>query len=199
MSIVPNVPGVPPIIRTAIAPLITLLTADTFLSFGTNLRPTWGIYKDGQPIIPADTAAAFNFRREWAVADYPIEQGGFKSYDKVDLPFEPRVTLVTGGQLENRQAFLSAIDRLAKTLDLVDVVTPEIVYSSVNIQHYDYRRTSRNGVGLLAVDVWLLEIRISGQSGQNVKDANAASQTSDGNVSTQPPTNQETGVLPSIT
>lgn len=198
MSVVPNVLGVPPIIRTAIAPIITLLTQDTFLPFGTNLRPTWGIYQNGQPIIPADTAVAFSFRREWAVADYPVEQGGFESYDKVDLPFEPRVTLVTGGSIENRQAFLSSIDRLAKTLDLVDVVTPEIVYSSVNIQHYDYRRTSRNGVGLLAVDVWLLEIRIVGQSGQNVKDANVASQVNDGNVSTQAPTNQETGSLPSV-
>lgn len=199
MAIVPDVAGVPPIFRSAAAPIVELLTGDTFSGFGAGLTPVWGIYQNGQPVIPADTATAFNFRREWAVADYPVEDGGFESYDKVNLPFEPRVDLTCGGPVENREAFLAAIDRLANTLDLFDVVTPETTYTSVNIQHYDYRRTSRNNLGLVTVSIWLLEIRIVGQSGQNVRDPAAAGPLNDGNVNPQPATNQETGVLPTIT
>jgi hypothetical protein len=43
-------------------------------------------------------------------------------------------------------------------------VTPEQVYSSVNITHYDYRRTSTNGVGLLTVDVWGTQVRVTGDA-----------------------------------
>lgn len=198
MTVVPDVPGVPPLFRTAAAPLVTLLLGDTVIGFGNNLRPVWGIYQNGQPIIPADTARTFSFRREWAVADYQVEQGGFESYDKVDLPFEPRIELTCGGSIENREAFLSAIDRVSKTLDLFDVVTPETIYTSVNIQHYDYNREARRGLGLLVVSIWLLEIRIVGLSGQNVKDPSGASPVNGGNVSTTAPTNQES-VVPSET
>lgn len=195
-SIVPDVPGVPPLFRSALAPVITLLTGDTVVGFGSNLAPVWGIYKNGQPVVRADTAASFMFKREWAVADYQIEQGGFESYDKVDLPFDARIQLVAGGSIENREAFLKSINLIAGNLELYDVVTPEEVYTSVNIQHYDFRRTSRNGVGLIVVDVWLLEIRIIGSSGQNVKSASGASQTNDGNVSPTTPTDQQQSAIP---
>lgn len=198
MAIVPDVPGVPPLFRSGIAPVVALLTGDTVTGFGTNLRPVWGIYKNGQPIIPADTARTFSFRREWAVADYQVEQGGFESFDKVDLPFEPRIDLMCGGPIENRQAFLAAIDAVAKTLTLFDVVTPETVYTSVNIQHYDYNRAASRQLGLMVVSIWLLEIRVIGTSGQNVKDPSGATQTNGGQISPTTPTDQEATTPPTV-
>ena len=196
--VVPIAPGIPPIIRSGLPPIIELLTGDTVLGFGSNLQPVWGIYQDGVPVVLADTASAFTFKREWAVADYQIERGGFESYDKVDLPFEPRVQMVAGGSIENRKAFLESITRIAGDLQLYDVVTPEEIYTSVNIQHYDFRRTSRNGVGLLSVDIWLLEIRVIGSSGQDVKDASGATQSNDGSVQPTSPTNSQQSVLPQV-
>lgn len=55
----------------------------------------------------------FDFDQEWAIADYPIESGGFFSYDKVQLPFDIRVKLASGGTVTQRQAFLNSIFAIA--------------------------------------------------------------------------------------
>ena len=55
----------------------------------------------------------FDFDQEWAIADYQQEQGGFQSYDKVQLPFECRVRVACGGPWSQRQAFLNAIFAIA--------------------------------------------------------------------------------------
>jgi hypothetical protein len=39
------------------------------------------------------------------------------------------------------------------------VVTPETVYPSCNVEHYDYTRKADAGLGILVIDVWLVEIR----------------------------------------
>ena len=42
---------------------------------------------------------------------------------------------------------------------LFTAVTPTKVYPSLNVESYTYHRTSRQGLGLLIVDMELLEIR----------------------------------------
>ena len=51
----------------------------------------------------------FDFDQEWTIADYPIEQGGFQSYDKVQLPFACRMRMACTGPASTRQGFLNAI------------------------------------------------------------------------------------------
>jgi hypothetical protein len=159
---VPNVPGVPPLIRNPLAALITspaLLLADTISLLTDSFNQQWGIFKGGLPIVVADNVIAVDYRQDWILADYPIEEGGFETYDKVQTPFDFRVRFSSGGSEANRQALLDSISAIADTLDLFDIVTPEVIYQNVNVRHYDYRRTAVNGVGLLTVDVYLLEIR----------------------------------------
>lgn len=188
---VPNVPGVPALLRdpaAAAQSAITLLTGDTFAGYGSGLTPVWGVYLDGVPAVVADTIGSFAFKREWAIADYPVERGGFESYDKVDIPYDARVQFVAGGSEANRQLLLDSLDAIAGDLKLYDVVTPERIYPSVNVQHYDYRRTARNGLGLLLVEVWLLEVRVEGVAdGLNTKDPSSSGPVSNGYV--QPSTN----------
>jgi hypothetical protein len=140
--------------------LTTLLTADTFIGYGLGEEPQWGVFLGGAPVITADTVTTFGYQQDWAVSDYPIEGGGFESYDKVNVPFRTEVQFTSGGSLANREALLASIAAIADTLTLYDVVTPEAVYSSVNVEHYNYRRTSSNGLGLMVVTVGLLEIRV---------------------------------------
>ena len=102
---------------------------------------------------------AVDYKQGWHIADYPIEDGDFASYNKVATPFDAKVTFTQGGTESDRAAFLAAIEAAAASLALYNVVTPEKTYLNANIEHYDYRRTSRNGVGLLMVDVGLVEIR----------------------------------------
>lgn len=163
---VPDVPGVPPLFRGPgpFAPLPTLMTDDSISLIDFSSSPQWGVFKNGEPVILFDTFVSIDYRQGWAIADYPLEQGAFESYDKVALPFDVRVKFASGGSEENRQALLDSVSAISKTLELYDVVTPEAIYARVNVQHYDYRRTSTNGVGMITIEMWLLEIRTGGSS-----------------------------------
>lgn len=159
---VPNVPGVPSLPRSpgATFAALELLARDALsaaLSFGV---PRWGIFRNGVPVVIADTVASVDFKRDWVVADYPVEGGKFESYDKVETPFATRVRYAAGGSEQFRRAFLASVAAIAGTLDAYDVVTPEETFQNVNVNHYDYRRTSTNGAGMVTVDVWLVQMRL---------------------------------------
>lgn len=161
MVVVPNVPGIPPLLNATFSALPTLITADGVDQGQFSKR--WGVFKGGQPVVLFDSFLGIDYRQGWTIADFPLEQGAFQSYDKVSLPFDVRVKFSAGGSLENREQLLYSVAAIAGTLELYDVVTPEISYPSVNVQHYDYRRTATNGNGLLTIELWLLEVRTVGQ------------------------------------
>lgn len=156
---VPNVPGVPVVNFAvgAIASTVQQLTGDLIGDIAP-VSSIWGIYQGGLPIVVADSVVGFSYKQEWSVSDFPVEKGAFESYDKVQLPFDVRVQFTAGGSALNRAALLNSIAAVAGTTQIFDVVTPEVVYQNVTITHYDYSRSARNGVGLLKVDVWLLQI-----------------------------------------
>jgi len=90
-----------------------------------------------------------------------MEDGAFQSFNKVESPFDIRVTLTRGGSSANRTAFLDAILGLKKSLDLYDIVTPDKTYINVNLENYSYRRTSRSGKTLITAELFFKEIRIT--------------------------------------
>jgi hypothetical protein len=159
---VPALPGVPSLPRAPGASSfvgLVLLTVDAVASlFGVGVT-RWGIYLDGVPVFLGESTVSFEYKQDWSISDYPVEQGGFQSYDKVQLPFDVRVKIAAGGSAANRQELLNTLEAASNTLDLYDVYTPEKIYRSCNITHVDYRRTASNGVGLIIADVWLTEIR----------------------------------------
>lgn len=158
--------GVPPLFsQTDVAALsvnVVLLVADTFIGYSLGQIPQWGLYLNGVPVVTADTVTAFGYRQEWAIADYPVERGGFESYDKVNVPFRIHLQFASGGSEINRQILIDSIAAIGDTLTLFDAVTPEEVYVGVNVERYEYRRTATNGVGLVTVDMDVLEIREDG-------------------------------------
>ncbi len=145
-----------------VAPI--LMTADTYLYFGSIFSPQWGIFQNGTPIITADSVASMEYRQEWLLSDFPVERGGFETYDKVYVPYQVRFRFTAGGSESNRQALLDSVAAVAGDLNLYDAASPEAIYINCNITHYDYRRTAVNGVGLIQVDVWLEEVRIVGST-----------------------------------
>lgn len=186
MADVPNVPGVPALAAYAQGVVEQLLTT-SLPSYGSGLTPQWGVYLNGVPVIVADTVRGFDFRVERAISNYPIERGGFESYDKVAVPFLAKVQFSTGGNLQNRADLLTSV---ARATDLLvggkpakfDVVTPEIVYLSCSISHYDYNRTALSGLGLLTVDVWLQEVREQNTSPSPSVDPSGSSTVTGGEV-----------------
>jgi len=161
---VPNVPGVPQVTFAtgAVTQALSFLTSDSVSGY-FGFSSQWGIFQGGAPIIVADSVVGMDYKQEWSLSDYPVEQGAFATYDKVALPFDVRVRF-TAGSISSRDALLNSLAAVAGTTQLFDVVTPEVVYTSVTITHYDYRRTARSGLGLLQVDVWCLQVAPNGSS-----------------------------------
>ena len=128
--------------------------------------PAWGIFdQSGNPLgASTDTNATLStldvdYVKEMRVSDFPIEQGGFASYNKVELPATPRVTLILDGTVDDRAAFLNAIDAACKSTNLYNIVTPEAFYLGYSLERYSYRRTASRGANLLVVEIAVKEIR----------------------------------------
>lgn len=197
---VPILPGVPILPRPNPLPLaisVALLTADAIVSFFLGGGPQWGIFLNGFPVVEADSVVAFEFRKDWVISDYPQEDGAFQSYDKVETPFIARVRFTAGGDEANRAALLQSIQAIAGDTNLYDVVTPEAVYTSCSIGHYDYSRRATQGVGIISVDVWLVEVRVTAlESFSNTASPSGASPQDGGTVNSLPaPTSAQTQVF----
>ncbi len=163
MSEVVNLPDVDGVPAVNFAPGaeqgIELLDSDSALGL-PNSASQWGVYRNFAPVVLADSVIDLSLKKEWSLSDAPQEKGAFETYDKVILPYDVRIRFSAGGSLANRTAFLASIEAIAGDLNLYDVVTPESVYTSVNVVHYDFKRTASAGLGLITVDIWLLQVRV---------------------------------------
>lgn len=179
MTAIPGLPQLPAGVNVfSGAPL---LAADS-VSIAPNATPQWGIFLGGEPVVVADNVIAFSFKKSSRISKYPQEQGAFASYNKVNAPFEPKVKFSTGGSIADKQAFINSIDSISGDLNLYDVVTPEVTYSSCNVIDYDYDRNHGNA-GLLEIDVWLEQVVIAGVSTySNTKSPTDAAQVNGGLV-----------------
>lgn len=198
MSILPALPsisnlGIPPLLNKIdnVIAGSQLLTADLTLlfGFGNAIPPIWGIYLNNNPVIVPDSVLSLDYKKEYNLADYPMENGAFQTYNKVATPYDVKITMTKGGTIADRETFLQKAEDIVASLDLYDVVTPEHKYLNANIARYDYRRTSTNGVTLLTVDFWLSEIRVTVPSiFTNTTQPSSQATSTTGNV--QPSANQ---------
>lgn len=200
---VPQAQGVPGVRRDPLAQVsrIQILLADVATVVQAFQPPQWGIFfSSGAPLVIPDTFESIDHRAEARISDYPIETGGFASYDKVILPHDSRVTLVCAGRNMDRTIFLANLETARKALDLFTIVTPDAVYTSVNITHYDYRRARQRGATMIYADVWFEEVRIvsgsqftsNGQQSGNpqlsaTQNPNSQSSVNQGSVQPQSP------------
>jgi hypothetical protein len=172
---------------------ITLVSADAANILGMFAGPQWGIFNDdGSLALAPDSIISVDFKRDWKLPNYPQEEGSFESYNKVTMPFDARVRMTKGGSDAERSAFLDAVDAAADSLTLYQLVMPDVTYQNANIVNYGFQRTSTNGVGLLTVDLWLLEIRVTAAAAfANTAAPSGADPVSDGSVQTQTPTSSQ--------
>lgn len=197
---VPIAPGVPALPREAgvSAFLPALMTGDLVLGLGL-VGPQWGVFSGGSPILVPDNIVDFGFRNTAAIMDYPLEEGAFGTYNKVANPFDTKVRMTVGRSEAARQAFLAEVDAVQKSLDLFDVVTPSKTYTSVNVVHYDYNQRAERGVGLLTVDLWLREVRVTATSSfSNTQSPSGASPQNGGAPQTATPPPADAAQLPAV-
>lgn len=198
---VPNFPGVPPVLRQVGAEIegfVSLLLADTIE--GSNaVEIEWGIFDyNGYPMVIPDSVISFEYLREARIADYPIEEGGFESYNKVFRPYDCRIEMAKGGSLADRQDFLDKIEDLVESLDLYAVVMPEKAFIGANVVRYDIgRRTQESGAQMLVVAVQIQEVRENAVSiFTNSKTVSGSQTVNDGSVQTTTPTPEQTPASP---
>ncbi len=158
---VPLAPGVPPVQRAEpfVQSRVDRLTSDgKGLDGKTSIQ--WGLFNDkGTLALKPDSIVAFEFQREYRIADYPIEEGSFENYNKVTLPYDIRIVMTKGGTIAERKSFLDTLDLVVASLDLFTVVTPERIYSNANLSQQSYRRQADEGATLLTVELRAQEIR----------------------------------------
>ena len=175
------------------------LVADDLSALAAFGSAPWGIYQGGAPVVVADTVLDLGYAKAYTISDYPIEDGGFSSYDSVEQPFEGRVRLAAGGSPDVRQALIDSVEGILGDLNTYDFVTPDRVYVNVNVVREEYRRTNQDGgASLLVVEVAVQEVRIlSGDTMNSTSDPASADQQNGGTVQPSTPTaGQTTSSLP---
>lgn len=161
---IPNVPGVPALASGLAIQTLTLLGADAPGLLASLGVPQWGLFLNGEPVITAESVTAFGFRKSFSVPSYPIEDGSFENFNKVQRPFDGRLSFSTGGSVADKQALVDSVDAAVSSLQMFDIVTPEVIYPSVSAIEYAYDRRAVRGLGLLTIDVLCKEIRITAQT-----------------------------------
>lgn len=185
---IPDVPGVPPLVSYS-ANNILLLAADAVAAYNYLFGTNWGVFLNGTKAFAYQSVIDFSYKQDLPTSDYPVEAGGFMSYDKVEMPFDVRVRVVSAGTESGREALLSSVRAASKTLNLYDIVTPEQTYRGCNITHFDFARSASSGVGMIIIDIWFIEIReTSTATFTSTQQPGVAGQQNTGSVNPQPST-----------
>ena len=188
---IPSVPKLPPNIGNA---LISFGGAQLINRVFGNY---WGIFDQrGIPLLLADNVASVKHETKSQIANAPVQQRSFATYNKVAEPFNISVmmTKASGGVTE-RGAFLALLDALANSTDLFMVITPEAVYPNCNITGYDYAREAGDGARMIKVNIHLQEIREVVVKYKTVKADSASVEKDGGKVQAKENKNAESSSL----
>lgn len=187
---VPQVPGVPAVLRGLTLPSLSELAnlglgALAAYLFGI---PRWGLYnQDGQRVVEFDTFLGVRFRDGSRISSFPVEQGAFSSFNKVDTPYDAELRFAHSGDMNSRGALLAQLAALKISLDLFSVVTPEIAYQTANVVGYSYERSSRTGPSQLIVSLYVEEVReIPRATAAQTAEPDGATERSNGQVQAIP-------------
>lgn len=201
---VPSLPGVPDLPRLpgggSVLGIAGAVGAVLLLrNRQADVSPSKWLIQDGtgRPLLEPDSVIGFDYRGESKISTFPVENGGFSSYNKITSPFDIRMAMTCSGRGPmSREAFLAKLAELKDALTLLTVTTPDAVYKSLNLVAFDYRRTSRSGVSLLSVDAGFTEVRETGKvTYSQVARPGDATKVSNGTVQPVQPTPQQIAQL----
>jgi len=207
---VPSAAGVPALARSAAS---TVGDAVGSIASGVVSKilgiPTWGIFtQDGSIAVQFDSFLGIRYRNGSRISKYPVEQGGFQSFNKVMTPAEASVRFACSGKIAllpgsafeidvvgspaGRSAVLSVVDAMVKTTTLYAIVTPEAIYPSVNLTNYSYERSEGNASSLIVVELDFEEImQTASAQFSSTQAPDGAGQVSNGQVQPSSATNPQ--------
>lgn len=195
---VAQLPGVPQLVRANQAVNTVQLAVGAIQKFfgSPSKKLVWGVFdQDGNAVIKPDSYQGFENQNRWRIAQFPIQDGDFQSYNKVIIPRSVTLKLTQGGTLQQRTTLLAALQAIGGDTNLYNIIVPEGTYLNFNCEGYTIRRMGREGAYFFAdLDVHFTNIKqaTSVYSSTTANTANAA------NPAATPVQNLGT-VLPNLT
>ncbi len=190
---VPKLPGVPQLRRSlqfpaGPPPALGVPIAVNRLWQALTVTPEWGIFdSDNNRALGPTSILDMGFQKEWQIPTFQVQNGSFASYNKVASPFEIPLRMTKSGSLGDRTQFLNDLERIAESLSLFTILTPERTYLDCNITRFSLLRRGVTGAFFFAeVEVFFREIR---QVSPQYASTNAATVDAQ-NPSAVPPINQ---------
>ena len=153
--------------------------------YGVALAQVYGVFDvaTNLPVFDYDTFVDFKLQANVKVSDFPVEQGSFATYNKVNHPNKVKVKLAVTDTPARRHAFLITLDTVLKSTQLVNVVTQDATYLNVTLDTYSYERTKVGGWGKVVAELSFLEVRQVTPQYTNVKNVGAGGPKTGGLVS----------------
>ena len=195
---VPNAPGVPNVPVNPVQPNGGVIVQPTLTvnkeSTVTNINSqVWKIVDNkGAIVLDADTYNDFNIRAEAVIPNYPIEEGGFSSYNQVDKPYGLKLTaIVSGNEDISRAQFIDQVVELKESLTLVTIVTPDGIFDDAKLISYSYSNKANQGLTILMVEMIFQEVRQTASAVVTAAKPSGQAKVKTGQVSPVPPTNQQ--------
>ncbi len=90
---------------------------------------------------------------------YPLEEGAFAKYNKVQNPGGLKVTLGMQGSEADFDEALRSLDFYRKETEKLCIATPAACYDGYTLESYSYQRAVNSGAGMLVVELTLVEVK----------------------------------------
>ena len=110
-------------------------------------------------IADFDTFISFNGKHESQIVQNAIEQGQFRSVNKIKKPTVCTVELAKGGMGENIQTMLDNLIRYKEGLNIIRVRTPFGTIENVNLIGLDYSFRQGDCASMLVAKLQLQEVQ----------------------------------------
>jgi len=103
--------------------------------------------------------------RDTRLADFPLQNGSFAMYNRVQLPRTVKITLALDGNDNDRSYFLDQIEAACLSTNLYSIFTANYTFTSspgvagYALESYSYERKATRGSTLLTVAITCKEVR----------------------------------------
>ena len=131
-------------------------------------------------VFDYDTFVDFSVQSRMKVSEFPVEQGAFATYNKVQEPFKVKITLAVSDTPERRHAFLMALEEARLSTQRMDILLPEGTYLNATLEGYSSTRKQVGGWGMVVATLNFVQVREVRAAYTNVKVAGGNSSKNGG-------------------
>ena len=199
---VPQLPGVPSLPRAlnqnAAIVGITARVSSVLAIASALTKPIWGVYNSSHMrVLEPDSIVEVKYAPDTKVMAFPVQEGAFASYNKVNMPNEVSVRMTLAGSVALRTAFINSVEQMIRSLNLYSVITPERTFIRLNPVSYTWDRKTPKESRFLDITLHFIEIRtvqanvtstgaLSALTADKVQDPSSSSSVNTGNASPAP-------------